>query len=81
MVLTSKTGEIFGTLPGRPVNDPTWDGVMRGVVAAIERAKRRLKFGKKQDRRGTFRTIASGVSYGGGQRVSSGYMLSTVALT
>lgn len=68
-VLTSKEGKVFGALPGRPVNDSTWDENNAGVVRALERAAQKLKFSSKRDRRGTFRTIASGISYGGGQKV------------
>ncbi|KIP02061.1 hypothetical protein PHLGIDRAFT_52988, partial [Phlebiopsis gigantea 11061_1 CR5-6] len=68
MVLTSKDNEIFAALPGRPVNDPTWDATTKGVVAAMQHAEMRLRFSKKRDRRGPFKTIASGVSYGGGQK-------------
>lgn len=79
-VLTSKQGEIFAALPGRPVNDDTWDKTTDGVVAALGRAERKLNFGKKRDRRGTFQTIASGVSYGGGQKVHLVYLAIFFAL-
>ena len=36
---------------------------------ALATAERKLKFRSKRDRRGWFKTIASGISYGGGQRV------------
>ena len=71
MVLTSKDNEIFAALPGRPVDDPTWEATTQGVIAALQRAERKLRFSSKRDRRGRFKTIASGVSYGGGQKVSN----------
>lgn len=81
MVLTSKDNEIFAALPGRPVNDPTWDATTKGVVAAMRRAEMRLHFSKKRDRRGPFKTIASGVSYGGGQKVRKLPVQLTLSLT
>ena len=47
--------------------------VIQGVTAAIEKLDRTLKFCKpseKQLRRGNFRTVSFGCSYGGGQTVS-----------
>ena len=70
-VITSNEGKIFTALPGRPVDDPTWDVTTKGVEAAMAKAESKLKFGKRRDRRGPFNTIASGVSYGGGQKVSA----------
>ena len=70
-VLTSKEGRLFSALPGRPLNDPTWDETTAGVEAALQRAEMRLQFRNKWDRRGAYKTIASGISYGGGQKVGS----------
>ena len=68
-VITSAEGQIFAALPGRPLNDTTWVETTAGFVAALATAKRKLKFSSKRDRRGYFLTIASGISYGGGQKV------------
>lgn len=54
---------------GPPAGDTTWPTVVKGVEVALADAKRAIRFSKKQDRRGTFKTIATGLSYGGGQMV------------
>ena len=68
-VITSADGRIFAALPGRPLNDATWEETTKGFVDTLATAERKLKFRSKRDRRGWFKTIASGISYGGGQRV------------
>ncbi|KAI0795175.1 hypothetical protein BC629DRAFT_1286708, partial [Irpex lacteus] len=65
--LVDSAGRVIGVFVGPPTGDPTWPAVMKGVEAALAEAKRTLRFSKKQDRRGTFKTIAAGLSYGGGQ--------------
>lgn len=67
--LVDSAGRVIGVFVGPPTGDPTWPAVMKGVEAALAEAKRTLRFSKKQDRRGTFKTIAAGLSYGGGQTV------------
>lgn len=42
---------------------------VRRLATAITTAKEKMGFGNRQDRRGTFSTIAYGISYGGGQKV------------
>jgi hypothetical protein len=38
----------------------------------MKAAQKKLHFSKKRDRRGSFQTIAWGMSYGGGQQVNCG---------
>jgi hypothetical protein len=60
---------IFAVLAGRP-NDPAWDAVHRAVADLLEaeRAKANLEH---DDIRNT-EPLSAGISYGGGQTVSSG---------
>lgn len=68
--MADKHERVFALLAGQP-NDGTWAETIRGACEAIRLAKEKLKFGKRVDRRGPLLlTIAYGVSYGGGQRVS-----------
>ena len=68
-VLTSTEEYVFVALPGRPLNDPTWDTTTAGVEAAFRKAEVSLRFSKRRDRRGRYNTVASGISYGVGQKV------------
>ena len=56
---------------GPPKGDPTWAEVTEGVRVAMQTAKKRLSFKKKPDRRCPFKTVAVGLSHGGGQVVST----------
>lgn len=60
--------KVIGLLAGHP-DDPTYIATTRACAAAIAEAQEKLQFPKRQDRRGEFRTLAIGVSYGGGQKV------------
>ena len=68
-MISDSLGRVVAVLAGRPIGDKTWDDTVCGVRLAMSTAKAALKFKNKCDRRGPFRTIAVGVSYGGGQRV------------
>ena len=68
-VLADRNEFVFGAMIEIP-NDPTWMPCVIACAEAIRQAKQSLRLGKRKDRRGTFKTIAYGVSYGGGQRVS-----------
>lgn len=67
--LADKHDKCFGLLAGQP-DDPTWQDTVRGAAEALREAKEKVNLGRRVDRRGNFGTIAYGVSYGGGQRVS-----------
>ncbi|KAH9857668.1 hypothetical protein C2E23DRAFT_805249 [Lenzites betulinus] len=64
---------IVGVLAGRP-EDPAWDGVVREANIAMHRARRRCRFRRPDvaHRRGSYPTLARGVSFGGGQRAPRG---------
>ena len=68
--LVDADGRLFGVFVGPPKDDSTWPDVTEGVRAALGIAKKKLSFKRKLDRRGRFKTIAVGLSYGGGQTVS-----------
>ncbi len=76
--LVDAEGRLFGVFVGPPTGDPTWAQVSTGVRVAMQRAKQRLRFKKKLDRRGTFKTIAVGLSYGGGQTVRVDKLIHTL---
>lgn len=69
ILLVDDDDRIIAVLAGRPIGDGTWEGVVREFDATMKVAHNELRFGKRCDRRGNFRTIATGVSYGGGQTV------------
>lgn len=69
ILIADNTGRLPIMLAGCPAGDVTWYDATRNFLDALAKAKAALKFGKKSDRRGPFRTIAVGVSYGGGQTV------------
>ncbi len=80
--LTDAEGRLFGVFVGPPAGDSTWAQVTAGVRVAMQHAKQRLRFKKKLDRRGRFKTIAVGLSYGGGQTVGVDTLFETIqALT
>lgn len=68
--LVDDSNRVIGIFVGPPEGDVTWSSVHEGVRVALADAKRRMLFTQRRDRRGTFKTIAAGLSYGGGQRVS-----------
>ena len=66
--LADRNSYVFGLLAGHP-DDPSWMASMEACAEAIRVAKTKLNFGNRVDRRGSFKTVAFGVSYGGGQKV------------
>lgn len=74
MLLVDDANNIVVVLAGRP-DDPDWDNVVAEgvrVMGEIRRAGHKSGVWKPDDmsgRRGDFVAIASGVSFGGGQRV------------
>lgn len=67
---------MLGGYPGTP---ESWKICRAEATEAMEKAAKQLEFPRQGDRRGPFRTIAVGVSYGGGQTVSNRGMLSARA--
>lgn len=67
-LFTSLDGHVFAVCAGQPANDLTWPSVTRKAMEAINRLQSKLAFKSDPDRRGSFQTVASGISYGGGQR-------------
>lgn len=74
MLLVDDANNIIVILAGRP-DDPDWDAVVAEGVRVMEEIRRAGHKGgvwKPNDmsgRRGNFVAVASGVSFGGGQRV------------
>ena len=58
---------MFGV--GPPANDDTWQTLLNEFMDALREAQGKLRFGPG-DRRGSFQTVAVGISYGGGEMVS-----------
>lgn len=76
-------GRIVVILAGRP-NDDDWDESMERLQGVLANASESLDFGgynslpapsrgPAENRRGGYKTVAVGVSYGGGQRVRVWY--------
>ena len=68
-MILDKEGRIIAFGVGPPLNDATWAAAVEEFLKAMEIARSKLKFNKHGDRRGPFKTVAAGVSYGGGQKV------------
>lgn len=68
-VLHDEEGRLIVACVAPPDIDGEWQDVQSGVRKALKAAQTKLKFSGILDRRGTFQTIAYGISYGGGQRV------------
>lgn len=70
-VLADKFGQYFGVLLEYP-DDEGWQESTAELLKAMVEARGKMKFEqKREERRGDFDTIAFGVSYGGGQTVST----------
>ena len=67
-----REGRIIGLLGGQP-DDPTWPAVVAEANAALIDAHARCTFSEQQreHRRGRYATLARGISFGGGQKVSN----------
>lgn len=68
MLLVDDDNLIVGALVGFPDNKTYHDDV-KEFVKVVTQAGKELKFGKAVNTRGSYNTIAIGVSYGGGQMV------------
>ncbi|PPQ97424.1 hypothetical protein CVT26_006788, partial [Gymnopilus dilepis] len=69
MVTTDKVKRITSVCVSKPAGDESWEELQQRAAQAIESARSRLHFSKKdQDhRRGGFPALAVGISHGGGQ--------------
>jgi hypothetical protein len=69
--IIDKIGRIIAMLCGRP-DDPEWESVHVEAADAMRQSRRRISHTKKNSkhRRGNFTALATGVSFGGGQKVS-----------
>lgn len=67
-LLIDEDREVCSVLGGFPGLPEVWKGVRAEANDAVAEAGKSLRFSKHGDRRGPFRTIAVGVSYGGGQK-------------
>ena len=72
MPIQTKSGYLVALLAGRP-SSPSWGVKMKALGNAMDTAKSKMSFTKDQSdhQRGTYPTIATGLSYGGGATVSS----------
>ncbi|KAF7791817.1 hypothetical protein EIP86_002841 [Pleurotus ostreatoroseus] len=78
-VVADRKDRIIVVLAGQPVDDGTWASSMKETDTAVEKLDRDLLFGDSpslpkpggcatENRRGGFRTVSFGTSYGGGQK-------------
>lgn len=83
LLLTDRNQQVVAIFAGFPVEDKTWGECVDGVQAAINTLGKELRFGANrclpkpsngsgENRRGGFKTVAVGISFGGGQTVSCG---------
>ncbi|KAM6493338.1 hypothetical protein JOM56_011472 [Amanita muscaria] len=73
-LILDREGLVVGALAGRPW-DMDWDGVHDAAYEALHSAASRLSYRQKEvtNRRGSFPTLAYGISFGGGQ-TEPGYL-------
>lgn len=67
ILFLDKEGRVIVVLAGRPRMG--WDAVVDGATEIIEEARPRCNFPDEVHRRGNFAAIATGISFGGGQKV------------
>ncbi|KAI0677450.1 hypothetical protein C8Q78DRAFT_1065988 [Trametes maxima] len=77
VVVLDRERRVVALLAGRP-RDPSWDSVVEEADRAMGVAARTCRFTEEQHnhRRGTFATLARGLSFGGGRKVP-GYVVNT----
>jgi hypothetical protein len=70
-LLLDREGVVVGALAGRP-RDETWETVHDTAFKALRSAGKSMGYNPKEtsNRRGSFPTVAHGISFGGGQQVS-----------
>lgn len=66
MPLLDNDGRILMVCLGFPRGTETWHDAMRQAADSLEKAGQKLHFHNK-NRRGNFRTLSVGISFGGGQ--------------
>ncbi|KIL54700.1 hypothetical protein M378DRAFT_18641, partial [Amanita muscaria Koide BX008] len=73
-VILDKEGLVVGALAGQP-RDPDWHQVHNAAFEALGSAASRIRYHAKEvtNRRGSFPTVAYGISFGGGQ-LEPGYL-------
>lgn len=79
-VLLSKDAYAFGELAGQPRD---WEGMNETMMKIFEIIAQAYTFkpGDLESRRGRFPSVACGISYGGGQKVSLGVPMHCRALS
>jgi hypothetical protein len=70
-LLLDRDGHIVGVLLGQPKDTESWCWVHNNAFDLLQNAASRLSFSDQESshRRGSFPSIAHGISFGGGQRV------------
>ncbi|EIM79813.1 uncharacterized protein STEHIDRAFT_69087, partial [Stereum hirsutum FP-91666 SS1] len=68
--LVDSSGRILAKCVGKPPGDPTWDETCARALAAMNSARDRVTSPQRPDegRRGNFKSLFTGYSYGGGQK-------------
>lgn len=70
MLVTTKSGVVITILAGRPSGE-NWDEKMRYLGEEMTQAAEVMDLPEEmKHRRGDYRTVHTGVSYGGGSQVS-----------
>lgn len=71
--LVDENDNILAKCLGRPANDPTWMGTCERALDAMNRARDMVNRPQRpaEGRRGTFKSLFTGYSFGGGQTVST----------
>jgi len=69
--ILAKDGEVFVLLAGRPT-DGSYSAALSGLLTAMVEAKTQFSFTGRlgKNRRGRYRAISTGVTHGGGSKVS-----------
>lgn len=73
-LLLDRGHRVIGVLVGQPQGAHDWKAVHDDSLDALQSAAADMRFTEKEGRggrRGSFPTVAHGLSYGGGQRVSA----------
>ena len=68
-ILSSDHDKVIAILVGRPNGEDWMRGVNEPLMASFEEVRAAFKASANGNRRGDFASMASGISYGGGQKV------------
>jgi hypothetical protein len=73
-----REGIVIGALARQP-KEESWGAVHDAAFKVLQSTGKKMKYNKKEtsNRRGPFPTVAHGISFGGGQQVSSPQNLSS----